>query len=176
MGLDGNPFGIEAVDRYSQEAKVYNLTVDNDHTYYVGKGGVLSHNAGGCKPVRWTNNGLDHIFRGDKNGGFHHRAGGINPDNSRVIKITDTVNSGKWRGVYEAVVEICDAGKCFRKTSTFFPDSWSKSRVQMEINAAYINALFNGNKNGLLVGKSSTGFPIEMYVRDGEIVTAYPKL
>jgi len=48
LGLDGNPFGIEAVDRYSQEAKVYNLTVDNDHTYYVGKGGVLSHNAGEC--------------------------------------------------------------------------------------------------------------------------------
>jgi len=48
LGLDGNPFGIEAVDRYSQVAKVYNLTVDNDHTYYVGKGGVLSHNAGEC--------------------------------------------------------------------------------------------------------------------------------
>jgi len=27
---------------------VYNLTVANDHTYYVGLGGVLGHNADGC--------------------------------------------------------------------------------------------------------------------------------
>ncbi|MES9863933.1 MAG: polymorphic toxin-type HINT domain-containing protein [Candidatus Thiodiazotropha sp. LLP2] len=29
----------------TRESKVYNLTVDNTHTYYVGEGGVLVHNA-----------------------------------------------------------------------------------------------------------------------------------
>jgi hypothetical protein len=41
----GNPLGILGINAYSEQAKVYNLTVDNDHTYYVGVSGALSHNA-----------------------------------------------------------------------------------------------------------------------------------
>jgi len=176
LDFTGSPLSIANVTAYSKQARVYNLTVNNYHTYYVGVGGLLNHNAGICEPLRWSENSLEHIFKGNRTGGFHHRASGINPANAKVLKVHHSMDSGKWSGAYEATVEICDGGRCITKRSTFFPDGWSKSRVRAEIDAAYINALVNGNKNGLIVGKSSNGYPIEMYVRNGELVTAYPKL
>ena len=40
---------ISTLRSYTKKATVYNLTVDNDHTYFVGVGGVLGHNSG-CDP------------------------------------------------------------------------------------------------------------------------------
>ena len=39
---------ISSLKSYSQNAIVYNLTVANDHTYFVGAGGVLGHNSKNC--------------------------------------------------------------------------------------------------------------------------------
>ena len=36
---------IKSLKHYAKNKKVYNLTIANDHTYYVGVGGVLGHNA-----------------------------------------------------------------------------------------------------------------------------------
>ena len=53
LGLDNilldiheNNTSIVNLRSYSQDAVVYNLTVANDHTYFVGISGVLGHNAG----------------------------------------------------------------------------------------------------------------------------------
>lgn len=36
---------IKEIERYTKDTKVYNLTIDNDHTYYVGINELLGHNA-----------------------------------------------------------------------------------------------------------------------------------
>jgi len=171
----GDELKVSSISQSQQYLPVFNITVDNDHTYYVGEGEVLNHNQGVCEFAQFTEKSLEHIFKGNKTGGFHHRAGGMNPGSSRVLSVSSKNASGKWKGAYEAKVEICDNGKCIKKDSTFFPDSWSKSRVQAEIRAAYMEAASRGKSNGLIVGKSSNGYPISIFVRNGEIVTAYPK-
>ncbi|AJQ96673.1 choice-of-anchor A family protein [Gynuella sunshinyii] len=54
MDLDGENVTILKLVQTTEKTKVYNLTVANDHTYYVGEYGVLAHNAGICtKVVNW---------------------------------------------------------------------------------------------------------------------------
>jgi len=48
FGFNGSLFDIAGIKPYSENAKVYNLTVNNDHTFFVGESRVLSHNAGEC--------------------------------------------------------------------------------------------------------------------------------
>jgi RHS repeat-associated protein len=49
---DGREVTVAALHRHDETTKVYNLTVDSTHTYYVGVSGtsVLVHNGGGCTP------------------------------------------------------------------------------------------------------------------------------
>ena len=44
LNIKENNISIKYIQRYSKETTVYNLTVDNDHTYFVGNSGVLGHN------------------------------------------------------------------------------------------------------------------------------------
>ena len=46
--ISGADASIVGLRKYSEIADVYNLTVANDHTYFVGVGEVLGHNAGIC--------------------------------------------------------------------------------------------------------------------------------
>ncbi|TVZ38034.1 intein/intein [Alteromonadaceae bacterium 2753L.S.0a.02] len=45
LNLDGNHVSVDSVSPLEASVKVFNLTVNNDHTFYVGEAGVLSHNA-----------------------------------------------------------------------------------------------------------------------------------
>ena len=45
FNLQDQNVSIEKLKHYSQEQAVYNLTIANDHTYFVGQSGVLGHNA-----------------------------------------------------------------------------------------------------------------------------------
>jgi len=81
---------------------VYNLTVANDHTYFVGAEGVLGHNFGCKKYPRPTFDTWDHIFYGatgrkSRPTGIHHsflaRNQGIN-----IIKLP----KGQRAGFYQA--------------------------------------------------------------------------
>ena len=160
---------------YTKEDVVYNLTVANDHTYFVGRDGVLGHNAG-CEPPQWGGKLYEHIFNGENGKGFHHR-GSFFYGKSKVLHINYKVTSGKWKGAYHAdKVRIYDTGRI--KESTFFPDSWTKARVIKEVNTAYLNALSKGKVSGKVVGKSINGYPIEMIIdpKTRGLVTAYPKL
>ena len=175
--LNGENVAITSLDKYWQQQSVFNLTVANDHTYFVGEDEVLAHNSGVCKPLLFSNKSISHLFSGNKTGGFHSRPLGVNPSTANVINIKRKIMIGRWKGAYSASVRICPAGgKCFKKTSSFFPDSWSRSRIKAEINTAYLDALSKGKSNGLILGRSSTGGQIEMVVKpNGELVTAYPK-
>ncbi|MEH1093180.1 polymorphic toxin-type HINT domain-containing protein [Micromonospora sp. CPCC 205739] len=59
MGLrssDGDVVRVKSVERWVEPAIVYNLTIDDLHTYYVFAGGIsaLTHNANECKVVNLT--------------------------------------------------------------------------------------------------------------------------
>jgi len=45
LNLQDQNVSIQNLNSYSKEQTVYNLTVANDHTYFVGQSGVLGHNA-----------------------------------------------------------------------------------------------------------------------------------
>jgi len=49
---------------YTKEDVVYNLTVANDHTYFVGRDGVLGHNAGCWDEISeaLNNMGMDNLY------------------------------------------------------------------------------------------------------------------
>ena len=48
LDRDGQWVNIHSTEQYQQMAQVYNLTVANDHTYYVGERQVLGHNSNRC--------------------------------------------------------------------------------------------------------------------------------
>jgi len=48
LNIQDKPTTIAELKSYKQNTIVYNLTVANDHTYYVGLGGVLGHNSKHC--------------------------------------------------------------------------------------------------------------------------------
>jgi len=169
---------ITGIETSQSDGLVFNLSVDKDHTYFVGDERLLAHNANRCQPLSIPSNRLRHVLYGDATGGFHHRAGGVAPAGRKILKVIQR-GSGKLRGVYKAEVEICESGRCFKKVSDFFPDSWSKSRVQAEITQAYNEFIVrNSGKvpTGSFIGKSGNGFPISMRVQDGKLITAFPVL
>ncbi|MGH1429386.1 MAG: Ig-like domain-containing protein [Arenicella sp.] len=109
LSFDDQLLAIANIESYSRQGSVYNLTVNNDHTYYVGNEKVLSHNAGGCK---FKNIVLGPVakpptFRHPKhNGGKGKKPGedsGAEPYDSEIAlekfsyKVKDKGNSvGKW--------------------------------------------------------------------------------
>ena len=121
--------------------RVYNLRVEDDHSYFVGthEGGTCVHNAD------YPAINLEHIFHGEINAsgravGFHHEGSIGNFGKARITAITDAPNA---QGVYRGSVEIFDKtrGTWVAKgpLSSFFPKSWSRSKVLEEIRGAYKN-------------------------------------
>jgi len=111
LSFGGENIAIEFIKSYTQEQEVYNLTVANDHTYYVGKNAILSHNAKkSCD--RFKNVILGPVakpktFRHPKhNGGPGKKAGedsGLEPIDSELalrktsFRVNDKGSSvGKW--------------------------------------------------------------------------------
>jgi RHS repeat-associated protein len=76
-----NPVVINSIERETKKAKVYNLTVANDHTYYVSKEPVLVHNCGFIgKSVRSILQGgmrNDKRLRKKKGNQFVGKSGGL---------------------------------------------------------------------------------------------------
>jgi hypothetical protein len=173
---------IKAIETVLITAFVYNLTVNNVHTYYVGEDGVLSHNAGKCKPLRINHNAKQHILRGEispggKITGYHSRTGGFDKGPLKLETITRR-GTGRNKGVYEGVVKYVDPnGVVHRKMSTFFPNHWSPKRIMLEINSAYNKNLSRGGKmSGTVDAKSSSGIMLRLHLSDGNLINAYPIL
>lgn len=115
---------------------MYNLTVANDHTFFVGKSGLLSHNAGVCKVVGTIN--LRHIMSGDQFGGGHSIYG-------TAINFIQEAAPRLVNGVYKAVVRNPVDGVI--ETKTFFPDTWDAQKIKNMINLAYTKYVSNGGRN-----------------------------
>ncbi len=181
--LNGEVLAIADIKQYSKEEKVYNLTVDNDHTYYVGDSGVLNHNVGRCNEIEprvW-----EHIFQGERKSGrrfvgLHHVEAGHVPSNA-LIEVTKRGSAG----FYEANVWFKLASGNYReklrRASTFFPDSWSKSKVQSTVRAGFIKALAEGKKNGVfeypmrsILSENIKGVYLQIIIKNGKLDNAFP--
>ena len=138
---------------------------------------MLGHNAG-CDFITydlWEHIFVGHISEGGKITGYHHRVFGQDRGPLKMIKKT---KEGK-NGVYKGEVNYIDSrGDVHKKAdgSTFFPDSWSPGTVKKEIITALYKALKKGNYNGKVVEKGIRGIKVEMRIKDGKIITAYPLL
>ncbi|MEV4315007.1 EndoU domain-containing protein [Actinocrispum sp. NPDC049592] len=145
------------------------------------------------KQLRWD--GLNrlsprlsqHIFDGhyrpskQEDTGYHHREGGIDRGALRVAGIIDGPDP---HGVYVARVSGPHTTPTKVKTSTFFPDSWSRAKVLQAVRHAFRDAMltggydptsrrFRGEYQGVqIVGHLKHG-PAEPRLCD--IVTAYPR-
>ena len=169
---------IVGLRKSSEIADVYNLTVANDHTFFVGVGEVLGHNAGSCKFPEISVSSRNHILKGDisaggKITGYHHRFGG---QDSGALKLVEVLrgNPGKNKP-YFGIVEYTDVnGKRHKKGSSFFPNSWTTKRVMEEVTSAVIAAASKGKIDGTVRARSTSGMLIEMKIRNGRPCSAYP--
>ena len=118
---------------------------------------------------------VTHIFEGEINKrgkptGFHSRPGGRDPENARVVRITDRPNRA---GVYSAEVEIRSGSQWLSKRSTLYPDRLDREAVIMAVLNAFRNRSGSGGGERFR-GPSGQGFTIEGYFQNGRINTAYP--
>ena len=143
LNINDKNVTIKSLKHYAKNKRVYNLTVNNFHTYFVGSEGVLGHNSGCRIP---DTNTWQHIFKGEIKGGgrivgYHHRMFGWDKGSLKVIKINRKGKAGN-KGLYEGLVEYVDGnGNSHKKYSTFFPNSWSPRMVREEVNTALIKAI-----------------------------------
>jgi hypothetical protein len=155
---------------------------DDLHSWAVAINGIR-------KQLRWD--GLNrlsprltqHIFDGhyrpskQEDTGYHHREGGVDRGSLRVVEIIDGPDP---HGVY--VARVCGPRSTPNKikTSTFFPDSWSRATVLRAVRHAFRNGTydptkrrFQGEYQGVqIVGHLKRG-PAEPRLCD--VVTAYPR-
>ncbi|MGR6856879.1 T7SS effector LXG polymorphic toxin [Bacillus halotolerans] len=114
-------------------------------------------------------NALNHIFDGeivkDKAVGFHYE--GLSKSHGKVIGNVDPPNK---YGVYRANIEVNGVTK--KAKSTFFPREWTPQQVINEINLAFDNKVLY--KNNRYRGTASNGMTIEIIVKNGKVVSAYP--
>ncbi len=160
---------ISSLKSYSQNAIVYNLTVANDHTYFVGVGRVLGHNAGCVIP---GNDTWDHIYNpyveNRRIKGLHHAPAGILPRGVYPYRVFR-----RKHGFYELGFNMQAVGSQARrqKVTTMFPNSWSPRMVRSTINKAYIRAKQQGSGdmsiplNDILGDNRYNGISITVHMR-----------
>jgi hypothetical protein len=128
-----------------------------------------------------------HLFDGhyrpskQEDTGYHHREGGVDRGALRVVEIIDGPDP---HGVYVGRVSGPRATPDKVKTSTFFPDSWSRAKVLLAVRHAFRDAMLNGTYDPTsrrfrgeyegvqIVGHLKRG-PAEPRLCD--VVTAYPR-
>ena len=149
QGITQSDVRITNLYEHKELATVYNLTVANDHTYYVGVDGVLGHNITSCDP-KLLDNIFDHMFLGTLKArrylsGFHHAEAGLPPAGIIVQRL----GSGRM-GFYEAKIYRKGKNGGMRKkatgggSSTMFPDEWTQKKVKSVSTAAYIKFITTG--------------------------------
>lgn len=100
------------------------------------------------------------------------------------VKVLERIGQPDKNGVYEAKIAIADPsnpGKYLAKSnnqgrSTMFPDSWTASRLKVEVDAAYKNRVLHPDPQkaakGMWYGKTPSGVIVEGYTQPN--TTVYP--
>lgn len=109
--------------------------------------------------------------------GYHHREGGVDRGALRVVKIVEGPDE---HGVYVGQVRGPRTPAAAVKTSTFFPDSWSRAEVLYAVRRVFLDGEHDPGKRRFR--GVYRGVRIEGFLRHGaaaprlcDIVTAYPR-
>lgn len=109
--------------------------------------------------------------------GYHHREGGVDRGALRVVKIVDGPDE---HGVYVGQVRGPRTPAATVKTSTFFPDSWTRAEVLYAVRRVFLDGEHEPGKRRFR--GVYRGVRIEGFLRNGaarprlcDIVTAYPR-
>jgi len=182
LNLNDENSTIESLRNYTLDTTVYNLTVGNVHSYYVGIDGVLGHNSA-CKlpgPSLWK-----HIFDGEykrrKVTGIHHSLFGMAPSGFKVVPFISRKFHRK--GFYKAkIYKITQSGGVRPrngKHSTMFPNSWSQTQVKKTIRKAYLKYIQTNKTNPVplssIMGSDYRGISIRFQFDGKNITSAYPE-
>ena len=128
-----------------------------------------------------------HIFEGHhrrsrtSDTGYHHRERGVDQGALRVVKVVEGPDE---HGVYVARIRGPRTPPTVVKTSTFFPDDWSRAEVLCAVRQVFLDAMRNGDYEPAKRRFRGVykGVRIEGFLRQGaarprlcDIVTAYPR-
>ena len=117
-----------------------------------------------------------------------HQTSGFNQGDIRFKSGTKSPTNPNPDDYYTAKIEVY--GKKYdsqgnssngwhNKRSTFFPDSWSKEKIQAEITFGFQNKQFIRSQNNgahIYHGKMTDGTTIEFAIKDNILQSAYPNL
>lgn len=118
---------------------------------------------------------MQHAIKGDVKSkeiyGIHY----FNNEKMKVKKITENTDS---QGVWKALVEVYDMkqNKWFDKESTFFPRDWSLTQLFHECDYAVQNMVKCYDKQSIYLGKTLSGIPVEIIIKNNELKSIYPKM
>jgi hypothetical protein len=109
--------------------------------------------------------------------GYHHREGGVDRGALRVVKIVEGPDE---HGVYVGQIRGPRTPAATVKTSTFFPDSWSRAEVMYAVRRVFLDGEHDPDRRrfrGVYRGVRIEGFLRHGTVRPRlcDIVTAYPR-
>jgi len=160
---------------------VYNLTVANDHTYFVGVEGVLGHNSEGCTIP--GNDLWDHLFRGVSRGGsqegLHHAMFGKIANGYKFSPNT-RIKYRRLKGFYETHIRKIGSKAKNDKFSTMFPNNWSETRVKQVVYKAYLISISNNRQNpiplNLIMGEAYNGIVLQINYRKNRVDSIFPKI
>jgi hypothetical protein len=112
--------------------------------------------------------------------GYHHREGGVDRG---LLRVSEIIEGPDRHGVYKAFVRGPKSVKKTAKSSTFFPDSWSRAEVMHAVRHAFQDAMDNGKYDsaerrfrGVYKGVEIEGYVVGVAgPRFYDILTAYPR-
>lgn len=116
--INGEPVTIDSVVATKKPLSVFNITVENAHTYFVGGLGVLNHNAGKTckyKGIVWGKE-KDPIDANDKHvpgrPGYNRSAGTLPSDADAVYRANAVYDGKYWwgKGRGDALYRYCNNG------------------------------------------------------------------
>jgi len=116
---------------------------------------------------------FQHTTKGDINSkkiyGVHY----FNNERMTIKKIIEDADS---QGVWKALVEVYDTklNKWFEKESTFFPRDWSLTQLFNECDYAIQNRVKCYDKQNIYWGKTLSGIPVEIIIKNNELKSIYP--
>ena len=179
LDVNGNVLLVEnfAVELTDELTTVYNFQVEDFHTYYVGKNGILVHNADYSTVV--TPDMENKILEGERVGSSNRIKGGhspqINDANPKYsVEVQQTFPDGTKK--IKFITEFPDGNVSKIKTSTIFPDNWSDAKIIDSIKQVGDGVPIGKRiaDNSYLYRDIIDGVQIEVIKQGNNVIAGYP--
>ena len=179
LDVNGNVLLVEnfAVELTDEPTTVYNFQVEDFHTYYVGKNGILVHNADYSTVV--TPDMENKILEGERVGSSNRIKGGhspkINDSNPKYsVEVQQTFPDGTKK--IKFITEFPDGNVSKIKTSTIFPDNWSDAKIIDSIKQVGDGVPIGKRiaDNSYLYRDIIDGVQIEVIKQGNNVIAGYP--